>query len=588
MRQGLYHHARTIEGLAVNILYDRNMVLGEELFPRLGKAKAIEGRSLTAKDLAKTDLLFIRSTCRVNEALLQNTPVRFIGSGVVGTDHIDFAATRARGIQVAAAPGCNAESVADYVIAALLVIGERQQRSWQGATLGIVGVGHVGRLVWKFAEQALGMKVIGCDPPRQEDGDFMARDFISYEQLLEQADVITFHVPLNKEGPHKTVGMFAGPIVRKVKPGAVLLNFARGPVCDNALVATMLGAGLLSDAAIDCWEGEPDYSPELAAVAALTTPHIAGHAYEGKANGTLQVYQAACAFLGKDPGDTPAFPPAEVAALTIDCTDKSDEAVMRIAVRATCDIEGDTARFRAAFDGNVDRRKANFDALRKNYPFRRLFSATTLTLLNPSPTIEAKLTALGFQVIIGVAPKAKAKKPTAKKPTQPKAKAAKKSEVKPQKVPAKKTAGAKQTAKAKVAKTVAKKTDAAKKVAAKPKTTAKKPKAKAAKKSTTTKKVATKKTTSTKQVAKAKAVKKPAAKPKATAKPKAKAVKKPAAKPKATAKPKAKSVKKPAAKPKAKTVKKSTAKPKKATAKGAPKAPAKRKRTPVVSKTHMK
>lgn len=472
----------------MNILYDRNMVLGEALFPRLGKAKAIEGRSLTAKDLAKTDLLFIRSTCRVNEDLLQNTPVRFIGSGVVGTDHIDFAATRARGIQVAAAPGCNAESVADYVIAALLVIGERQQRSWQGATLGIVGVGHVGRLVWKFAEQAFGMKVIGCDPPRQEDGDFMARDFISYEQLLEQADVITFHVPLNKEGPHKTVGMFAGPIVRKVKPGAVLLNFARGPVCDNALVATMLGAGLLSDAAIDCWEGEPDYSPELAAVAALTTPHIAGHAYEGKANGTLQVYQAACAFLGKDPGETPAFPPAEVATLTIDCTDKSDEAVMRIAVRATCDIEGDTARFRAAFDGNVDRRKANFDALRKNYPFRRLFSATTLTLLNPSPSIEAKLTAVGFQVIIGVTPKAREKKPTAKKTTQPKAKPAKKSTT-TKKVTTRKTTSTTQVAKAKVAKK-----PAAKKVADKPKATAKKPKAKVVKQPEAAKKAPTKKT----------------------------------------------------------------------------------------------
>lgn len=542
----------------MNILYDRNMVLGEALFPRLGKAKAIEGRSLTAKDLAKTDLLFIRSTCRVNEDLLQNTPVRFIGSGVVGTDHIDFAATRTRGIQVAAAPGCNAESVANYVIAALLVIGERQQRSWQGATLGIVGVGHVGRLVWKFAEQALGMKVIGCDPPRQEDGDFMARDFISYEQLLEQADVITFHVPLNKEGPHKTVGMFAGPIVRKVKPGAVLLNFARGPVCDNALVATMLGAGLLSDAAIDCWEGEPDYSPELAAVAALTTPHIAGHAYEGKANGTLQVYQAACAFLGKDPGDTPAFPPAEVAALTIDCTDKSDEAVMRIAVRATCDIEGDTARFRAAFDGNVDRRKANFDALRKNYPFRRLFSATTLTLLNPSPTIEAKLTAVGFQVLIGVAPKARAKKPTAKKTTQPKAKAAKKP-ASAKKVTTKKTTSTKQVAKTKIAKN----SNAAKKVAAKPKATAKKPKAKVVKQSEAKpQKAPSKKTAGAKQVAKAKVVK--------------------------TATQKAAAAKKVTAKPKAKAVKKPAAKPEKAPSKGTPKAPTKRKRTPVVSKTHTK
>jgi erythronate-4-phosphate dehydrogenase len=407
----------------VNILYDRNMVLGEALFSRLGKAKAIEGRSLTAKDLAKTDLLFIRSTCRVTKELLSKTKLRFIGSGVVGTDHIDFEAARCKGIRVEAAPGCNAESVADYVIAALLVIGERQKRSWQGATLGIVGVGHVGRIVWKFAEEALGMKVIGCDPPRQDQGDFMARNFVSYEQILEQADVITFHVPLNVEGPYKTVGMFAGPIVRKVKPGAVLLNFARGPVCDNALVATMLGAGLLSDAAIDCWEGEPNYSPDLAAIAALTTPHIAGHAYEGKANGTVAVYEAACEFLGIEPGEIPAFPPAPVPTLKIDGANLTDEEVLRIAVRATCDIEGDTARFRAAFDGDVERRKANFDALRKNYPFRRLFSATEIILSNPSDTIVTRLSALGFSVQIVEAPKkVKAKKAPAKAKTVKKAK----------------------------------------------------------------------------------------------------------------------------------------------------------------------
>lgn len=383
----------------MNILYDRNMALGKALFSRLGTAKAIDGRTLTADALKKTDLLFIRSTCRVTEDLLKDSPVRFIGSGVVGTDHIDFDAARNHGVHIATAPGCNAESVADYVIAALLVIGERQKRSWQGATLGIVGVGNVGKRVWQFAEQALGMRVIGCDPPRQEQGDWAARDFVSYETLLEQADVITFHVPLNREGPHQTVGMFSGPIVRKVKPGAVLLNFARGPVCDNALLATMLGAGLLSDAAIDCWEGEPDYSPDLAAVAALTTPHIAGHAYEGKANGSIMVYQAACEFLNIESGPLPRFPKAPVSKLEIDCADRSDEQVLRIAVQATCDIEGDTGRFRAAFDSNVEQRKQNFDALRKHYPFRRLFSATTLTLLHASPAIAEKLRSLGFTVL---------------------------------------------------------------------------------------------------------------------------------------------------------------------------------------------
>ena len=104
----------------LRILYDRNLALGARLFPRLGRARAIDGRALTHADLAACDLLFVRSTCRLDAALLEGTPVRFVGSGVAGTDHIDFAALRALGIPVATAPGCNAESVADFVVAALL------------------------------------------------------------------------------------------------------------------------------------------------------------------------------------------------------------------------------------------------------------------------------------------------------------------------------------------------------------------------------------------------------------------------------------------------------------------------------------
>lgn len=100
----------------MNILYDRNMEAGNRLFPRLGNARAIDGRTLTRQDLASCDLLFVRSTCRLNASLLEGTPVRFVGSGVAGTDHIDFSALEALGIPVASAPGCNAESVADYVI----------------------------------------------------------------------------------------------------------------------------------------------------------------------------------------------------------------------------------------------------------------------------------------------------------------------------------------------------------------------------------------------------------------------------------------------------------------------------------------
>lgn len=384
----------------LRILYDRNLALGARLFPRLGRARAIDGRALTHADLAACDLLFVRSTCRLDAALLEGTPVRFVGSGVAGTDHIDFAVLRALGIPVATAPGCNAESVADFVVAALLAIGARQGRDWAGATLGIVGVGHVGSIVKRFAEEALGMRTLCCDPPRKDDGDFRARDFVSLDELLPQADVVTLHTPLNDDGPYRTRGLIAGPTARRFKPGAVLLNFARGPICDDALVAAMLTAGLLSDAAIDCWEGEPDYPAALAALAATATPHIAGHAFEGRANGTLAVYQAACDFLGVEPGPMPRFPPAKPATLTLDCAGLPDAQALRQAVRVACDIEADTARFRAAYSDDAALRRARFDALRRDYPHRRLFGATKLRLRNASPALAAKFRALGFPVTL--------------------------------------------------------------------------------------------------------------------------------------------------------------------------------------------
>ena len=399
----------------MNILYDRNLFLGKELFSRLGNAKPCDTRTLTRNALKTTDLLFVRSTHRIDNQLLQDTPVRFVGSGVAGTDHIDFEALRRLNITVSTAPGCNAESVADFVMAALLEIGHRRQTSWEGKTLGIVGVGHVGKIVKRFAEEALGMKTLCCDPPRKSRGEFGTEAFVSFEELLPQADVLTFHTPLTTDGPCPTVGLFSGPIVRKVKPGAVLINFARGPICDNRLLVTMLGAGLLSDAAIDCWEGEPNYDADLAQLAILTTPHIAGHAYEGKANGTVMIYRDACRFLAKEPGDIPDFPPAPVPELTLNCTERNDEEILHEAVLTTCDIVGDDRRFRQAFAPDDESRMKAFDDLRKTYPHRRLFSATILHLAGASETLTQKLAALGF--IIGTAAKKPAaKKPAAKKP----------------------------------------------------------------------------------------------------------------------------------------------------------------------------
>lgn len=381
----------------MKILYDRNMAHGKSLFGRLGDARPCDGRALTRRDLADTDLLFVRSTCKLDADLLAGTPVRFVGSGVAGTDHIDFEALRRLGITVATAPGCNAESVADWFVSALLTLGAESGNTWAGKTLGVVGVGHVGSIVARFAEDALGMNVLRCDPPRKER-EYAASDFVDLDALLPQSDVITFHTPLTDEGPDATRGLFSGPRVRLTKPGAVLFNLARGPVCDNALLAAMATTGLLSDLVIDCWEGEPDYSPELAALATLASPHIAGHAYEGRADGTYAVYKAACDFLGVPAGRRPAYPAPAVPRLTLDCAGRSDEAVLHAATAACCDTRAEDARFRAAFSPSPQGRREAFDRLRKTVLHRRLFSATTLVLNGASPDLIRKLRVLGFRI----------------------------------------------------------------------------------------------------------------------------------------------------------------------------------------------
>ncbi len=381
----------------MKLLYDRNMAHGKTLFARLGDASPCDGRVLTKADLGDTELLFVRSTCKLNADLLAGTKVRFVGSGVAGTDHIDFEALRRLGITVATAPGCNAESVADWFVSALLTLGARGRTTWAGKTLGVVGVGHVGKIVARFAEEALGMRILRCDPPRKER-EYAASDFVELDTLLPLSDVITFHTPLTREGPDKTVGLFSGPRVRLTKPGAVLFNLARGPVCDNALLATMAETGLLSEVVVDCWEGEPDYSPELAAMAAIASPHIAGHAYEGRADGTYAVYQAACDFLGVPAGRRPAYPAAPVPRLTLDCAGLSDEAVLHAATSACCDTLAEDARFRAAFSPLSEGRRAAFDSLRKTVLHRRLFTATTVVPVGATAEQIRKLKALGFRI----------------------------------------------------------------------------------------------------------------------------------------------------------------------------------------------
>lgn len=384
----------------IKILCDANMPFAREAFTRLGQVRLVDGRAISAEDVRDVDVLATRSTTRIDRCLLDGSRVRFYGTATIGYDHVDTGYLEDRGITWMSAAGCNAESVAQYVTAALTVCGGAS--GLEGMTLGVVGAGNVGRRVMTKA-RALGMKVLVNDPPRAGDPeDVEAAGFVSLDTLLRECDAVTLHTPLTRSGPLRTLGLIDRDKLALMRPGAWLFNTARGGIVDEEALAGAVAGGRLSRVVLDTWRGEPGFSPGLAAMVNIATPHIAGHSYEGKVNGTMMVYVAACRFFGANPDFSPRLP-----APPTPCWQPSpiqDEVPVGeqtgAAVRASYDILADDRKMReaAALD-NPQARAGEFDRLRKNYPMRREFAATRVPSDSLSPVLLGKLAGLGFTIV---------------------------------------------------------------------------------------------------------------------------------------------------------------------------------------------
>ncbi|MDA3926311.1 MAG: 4-phosphoerythronate dehydrogenase [Kiritimatiellae bacterium] len=381
----------------MKIVCDKNMPYAEEAFSTIGDVVLIPGRAISAADVKDADVLVTRSTTKINASLLTGSSLKFYGSGVIGVDHIDFDLLASMGIQWATAPGCNAVSVGNYVTAALLWLGGKFDFELASKTIGVIGVGNVGKQVCRFCS-AMGMRVLANDPPRQRNiADFEARNFVSRDQILAEADFITCHVPLNKKGTDKTVHLLGADELSRAKEGVVLINAARGPVVDNQALLDLLG-GRISHAVIDCWEGEPVYRADLMEQIDLGTPHIAGHAYEGKVNGTAMVYRAACDFLGIEPSYNFDLPEPPVPHIRVDATAKAYEDVLRELVLKVYNIKADSDRLRLSCVVSDSERSSAFDAQRSAYPMRRQFEATRIEIKGADEQLLTKIRALDFSI----------------------------------------------------------------------------------------------------------------------------------------------------------------------------------------------
>lgn len=270
------------------IIIDSAIPFIEGLFEPYADVLYLPSDRITRDVVADADVLVTRTRTKCNKELLEGSSVKMIASATIGTDHIDVPWCDKKGIIVRNAPGCNAGGVMEYVFCALYGVASRRRINLSGKTIGVIGVGNVGKRVVGMS-RALGFKTLLCDPPRAaEEGDF---DFTPLDELLEKSDIITMHVPLNKT----TRNMADKKFFKKIKKGAIFINASRGEVVDEqALIEAIPNLGPVI---IDTWQHEPDINKELMEMVDIATPHIAGYSYQGKMNATAAVVRAVARFL---------------------------------------------------------------------------------------------------------------------------------------------------------------------------------------------------------------------------------------------------------------------------------------------------
>ena len=374
----------------IKIVADMHIPFLKGALEPFAKVVYLQGDKIRKSDVLDAEGLITRTRTICDSSLLEGTPVKFIATATIGFDHIDTVYCEANGIHWHHAPGCNSSSVRQYMASALARLSEIHQFPLADKTIGVIGVGHVGAKVVQLAE-VLGMKPLLNDPPRaQNEGKI---GFTDLDTILELADIVTLHVPLNLEGPFKTFHMADDNFFERLRKKPLLINTSRGQVTDTAAVKKALQAGRISGFTADVWENEPDIDLEMLALADIGTPHIAGYSAEGKANGTAACVRAASRFFGFGIDDwyPESLPLPANPVLRLYTTGKTDEKLLLEAINRTYDIR---------FDDILMRNSAEkFEEHRNLYPVRREFEAYQVELDERRNDVLQKLRALGFQTL---------------------------------------------------------------------------------------------------------------------------------------------------------------------------------------------
>ena len=276
----------------MRIIVDNKIPFIKEAIEKIAdEVMYVPGKDFTPALVKEADALIIRTRTHCNRELLEGSRVRFIATATIGFDHIDTEYCRQAGIVWKNAPGCNSASVAQYLQSTLLLLEASKGKNLSEMTIGIVGVGNVGSKVAGVARE-LGMRVLLNVLPREDEEG--STDFSSLQILAEECDVLTFHVPLYKEGKYKTFHLANDTFFRSLKRHPVIINTSRGEVIETNALLKALETRQISDAVIDVWENEPDINLTLLNKVFIGTPHIAGYSADGKANATRMALDSLC------------------------------------------------------------------------------------------------------------------------------------------------------------------------------------------------------------------------------------------------------------------------------------------------------
>ena len=279
----------------MKLLIDDAVWGSNQIFSEFGEVFTLPGREIRSESLKDFDALIVRSRTRVDEKLLRDANIKFVGSTVAGLDHIDKNYLEDNAITLSSAQGCNANAVSEYVISAIANLSKDYSFKLPNKTLGIIGVGNVGKRLEVKAKQ-LGMKTLLNDPPREtlEGSD----NFTSLESALS-ADIVTFHTPLTYSGPHPTYKLLDSHNFKHINNDAIVINAARGGIINEMVwEITQTKANI-----IDCWENEPNINLNLQKSAYWATPHIAGHSIDAKFMGSFMIYKDLCKYIKKPLND---------------------------------------------------------------------------------------------------------------------------------------------------------------------------------------------------------------------------------------------------------------------------------------------